>query len=212
MGKQNKTVKTEVMTSDIEDINELLNSTDNETFNLMDSTTAEEILARRDELLGIAEKRRIGKRTVVNQYGKKIVTHANVVHLNAGKIFKDTNDFIVTFEHYINEIQENGYNELPTLLNFAKYVRCSPHTIQNYLYGLTETDRKIYKSILADMLYQGVNEGAYDKQMTIFAMKNLCDWSDRVESTSKIEKKKEIISKEEADKLIKEYVAGLEEC
>ena len=191
--------------SDIDDTIGVVSDIDN-------TVTAEDILARRDEMLGIAEKRRISKRRAMNQYGKKTVVKAGTVQLNARKVFRDNNDFIVTFEHYINKVQKEDYAELPTLLNFARYVKCSPHTIQSYLYALTENDRKIYKSILADMLYQGVNAGYYDRQMTIFAMKNLCDWSDRVESTAKIEKKKDIISKEDADKLIMEYIQGLDEA
>ena len=81
--------------------------------------------------------------------------------------------------------------------------------MQNYMYALDEQERKLYKAVLADMLYQGVNEGAYDRNMTTFAMKNLCDWSDRVETNSKIERKDNIVSKEEADKLIKEYISSL---
>lgn len=174
-----------------------------------ENRSADEILEKVEKMYGIAEKRRTGATTVVNQYGKKSYTKPTYTRLNALKVFDTSKDFLVTFEKYIYEIQESGYEELPTLTNFAKYVKCSPSTMQNYMYALDEQERKLYKAVLADMLYQGVNEGAYDRNMTTFAMKNLCDWSDRVETNSKIERKDNIVSKEEADKLIKEYISSL---
>ena len=61
---------------------------------------------------------------------------------------------------------------------------------------------------LADTITEGVNLGKYNTTMSIFALKNWCNWADKNEQ--KVETStKQLVSKQEAKDQLRKYSEGL---
>jgi len=75
---------------------------------------------------------------------------------------------------------------VPSQTNFARWLGTSVMKISRAMreYG-TDEDRKNYKSILGDILSEGAMMGIYQPSMTMFSLKNLCDWADKYEDRPK---------------------------
>lgn len=163
----------------------------------------------------IGEVKRISDSVAMDEAGQLIQTNAKVVRVGSGnnaaitpyRKIQDGNEFINTFIAFTDWIKENEYKEYPTKLNFSKYTGLSYTTIFNYLNKDFTAKAKEYQAILADTLTQGVNAGKYDRQMTIFCLKNWSGWADRSESVTV--SKAEPVTKEQADALIRQYVESL---
>lgn len=147
----------------------------------------------------------------VDATGALVKTNRNVQNVGAGQIKKieSGEQLIDLFLAFTDHIRENNYSEYPTKLNFCRWLGIGYSTLFEYLSDDYQNKDRIYKAILADVLNEGMATGAYKHQGTIFALKNWCGWADRVETTTKQGAEK--VDKETADRLIKEYVNGLQD-
>ncbi len=164
----------------------------------------------------VGEVRRISDSVAMDEAGQLIQTNKNVVRVGSGdtraitpyRKIQTADEFISTFIAFSDWIKENEYKDYPTKLNFSKFAGISYTTIYNYLNKDFSCKSKEYQEILADTLTQGVNAGKYDRQMTIFCLKNWSGWADRSESVTT--QKAEPVTKEQADKLIQQYIKSLD--
>lgn len=123
-------------------------------------------------------------------------------------IFKSTEEFIKEFDTYMIDIVNNGFEKLPTKLDFAITKGISPSTVQREYNKLTENEKKEWQSALSDVITAGVNAGKYNTTMSIFALKNWCNWADKQES--KVEKtEKKLVSRSEAKEQLQKYSDSL---
>lgn len=122
--------------------------------------------------------------------------------------FESKEAFIRAFNQYMDDIALNGYNRLPTKTDFARCNKISHQTVYQYFNRMTDSEKKSWETALADTITEGVNAGKYNTTMSIFALKNWCNWADKQES--KVEKtEKKLASKEEAQEQLKKYSEGL---
>jgi hypothetical protein len=121
------------------------------------------------------------------------------------KKFKDANEFLKKYHEYVDWIFANGFEEVVTWTGFAKYANCGRKTIYRMFDenpGLKE------KTMLAtaDCLMTGAIKGAYKSTPAIFALKNRCNWVDKVESRN-VDGNKKVATKEQADEALEKYLA-----
>lgn len=123
-------------------------------------------------------------------------------------IFESTDQFINEFNAYMIDIVDNGYEKLPTKLDFAITRKISPATVQREYNKLTANEKKEWQANLSDVITAGVNLGKYNTTMSIFALKNWCNWADKNEQ--KVETStKQLVSKQEAKDQLRKYSEGL---
>ena len=156
----------------------------------------------------VGEVRRISPTRGVDSLGRKVITANNVINLGAGagqpKTFKTADEYRECFLNYLDYVAENDFSELPTKGNFAKYAGIDRKTIYNTSKEYFPETKKDWQTALADCLTEGAAVGAYDKTITIFCLKNWCDWADKREE--KVEQKQiTLATKEEAKKALEDY-------
>jgi hypothetical protein len=162
----------------------------------------------------------VGKITPIDEWigadeeGNKIYLRDR---LDANELVYDNITYIKSPEHlavlyrsFLDYIRESDYNVYPTKINLADYIGISYSTLMKYLNEYKAEFKPLYDGILSDILTEGVIAGAYDRQMTMFCLKNWCNWADntRVETTAKSEP----VTKEKADKILKEYISSLDKA
>lgn len=160
----------------------------------------------------VGELTRIGKTTCIDEAGNKIRTHSGVKNPGAGqgtlsgkpKAFSTPEDLIDTFSDFIEHVRLNEYSIYPTKANFARYLQITPRTVYNTLEIYFPEIKKMYIDMLSDCLTEGASLGKYEKTMTIFCLKNWCNWADKQENVN-TEIKPKLADKATADKLIKQY-------
>ena len=123
-------------------------------------------------------------------------------------IIKSPEHLMTLYLAFLDYIRESKYTVYPTKVNFAQHIGINYNTLYNYLRDYKSDFKPLYDNILADILTEGVITGAYDRQMTMFCLKNWCGWADntKIETTTK----QEPISKDKADKILKEYISSLD--
>ena len=156
--------------------------------------------------------KRISKSQAVDSKGNLIQTNNNVVRVGSGLVgqprkVETAAAFIDMFGGFTDWIKKNGFAEYPTKKNFSIWAGLSYETILNYINKTYGEKKSTYQEILADCLTEGVNAGAYDRQMSIFCLKNWCGWADRAETVTTT--KAEPVDKATADRLIRQYVDNL---
>lgn len=160
----------------------------------------------------VGEVTRIGKTTCIDQAGNKIRTRSGIKEpgigqgVNGGqpRAFSTPEDLIDSFTEFIEHIRLNDYSIYPTKSNFARYLQITARTVYNTVDKYFPEIKKTYIDMLSDCLTEGASVGKYDKTMTIFCLKNWCNWADKQENVN-AEIKPTLTDKATADKLIKEY-------
>ncbi len=160
----------------------------------------------------VGEVTRIGKTTCIDEAGNKIRTHSQIANPGAGsgkgggqpRAFKSPEDLIDSFYDFIEHIRMNEYSIYPTKSNFARYLQISARTVYNTVDRYFPEIKKTYIDMLSDCLTEGASLGKYEKGMTIFCLKNWCNWADKQENVN-TEIKPKLADKATADKLIKQY-------
>lgn len=108
---------------------------------------------------------------------------------NAGKprSFKSGEEILELWKEFCNEIVENGYNKAPTQTEFSWWLDRVKHAVDHRTVYLTINKyyphiKGEWDKIRADVVSQGTMLGKYQPTMSIFALKNWCNWADKVET------------------------------
>lgn len=155
---------------------------------------------------------RVNPSTCIDEAGQRVRTHSKIKNPGAGKgygagkpkAFDTPEDLIDSFTGFIEYVRLNDYGIYPTKANFARYMQITPRTVYNTVDRYFPEIKKTYIDMLSDCLTEGASVGKYDKTMTIFCLKNWCNWADKAENVN-TEIKPTLTDKATADKLIKEY-------
>jgi len=108
-------------------------------------------------------------------------TPQNLTQNGRPRAFKSEEEVIKAFREFCSHIREDGFKEAPTKLNFSAWTNVDMHTLYLTLNRYYPTIKKEYESLLAEVLTEGAMTGAYQSTMTIFCLKNWCDWTDKQE-------------------------------
>lgn len=117
----------------------------------------------------------------------------------------DNDKFIERFYEFIKEITYNGYYVLPMLSNFCEYTGIDRRLAVEMM-ERPEVSEYV-RMMIADTLAQGAALGFWKEKTVNLALKNLCGWTDKVESKQNLECVTVVASEEEAQKALREYVA-----
>ena len=114
------------------------------------------------------------------------------------KVFteEEFKNYVFEYMNLIYDKQDNGEKDTPTFFGFYRFVRekkeCSYHTIRRCFDEYWADIKKEFEEIRGDLLSRGASIGLYNVTMIIFALKNWCNWKDKVEAeTSSDEEKQE---------------------
>lgn len=161
----------------------------------------------------VGKVERISPSVAIDEAGNKVRTAGHVKNPGAGertgagrpRVFKDADDLLQAFSDYIDHIRVADFSEVPTRANFATWTGADRKTIYNTINQYFPQTKSIYSDMLADCLSEGAISGVYDRTITIFCLKNWCNWADKAENVN-AEIKPTLADKDTADKLIKEYI------
>lgn len=100
-------------------------------------------------------------------------------------------DFVFEYMDFIYDKQENSLKDTPTFYGFYRFVRekkeCSYHTIRRCFDEYWADIKKEFEDIRADLLSRGASIGIYNPTMTIFALKNWCNWKDKADDEKTVD-------------------------
>lgn len=103
------------------------------------------------------------------------------------KRFDSGEQLITLWNDFCAEIVEDEYKIAPTLTEFGKWLSVAldetdRKTLYNALYKYFPEVKSVVEGIRADVVAQGTMLGKYQPSMSIFALKNWCSWTDRLET------------------------------
>ena len=103
--------------------------------------------------------------------------------------FENAENFIELWRSFCDDIVENNFSTIPSQTAFCKwlsknYESTDRKTIYNSLNKIFPTIKRDFESIRGDVIAEGTMLGKYQPTMSIFALKNWCSWSDRVENVA----------------------------
>ena len=101
--------------------------------------------------------------------------------------FESGEQLISLWDDFCNEIIDNGFDKVPTQTAFCKwladnYEETDRKTIYNSLNKIFPTIKKDFEKLQSDTIATGGMLGKYNPTMTIFALKNWCNWADKPEN------------------------------
>jgi hypothetical protein len=102
------------------------------------------------------------------------------------KKFKSGEELITLWNNFCEELVTNGYSGVPTQTAFCKWLRetyseVDRRTIYNSLNEYFPTIKEEFERIQGDVITTGAMLGKYNPTMSIFALKNWCNWKDKSE-------------------------------
>lgn len=102
------------------------------------------------------------------------------------KKFESGEELISLWRDFCNEIAQAGYTVTPTQTSFCRWLtqhhsEADRKTIYNYLNEYFPNVKKEFERIRSDTVVEGTMLGKYNATMSIFALKNWCDWKDKQE-------------------------------
>ena len=100
------------------------------------------------------------------------------------KKFKSGNELVELFDEFCRDIVTNKYNRIPSQTEFcnwleARYDKTDRKTIYNALNKYFPTVKKDFERLQSDLIAQGGMLGWYKNTMSIFVLKNWCNWTDK---------------------------------
>lgn len=101
--------------------------------------------------------------------------------------FESGEQLISLWDDFCNEIIDNGFDKVPTQTAFCRwladnYRETDRKTIYNSLNKIFPTIKKDFEKLQSDTIATGGMLGKYNPTMTIFALKNWCNWADKPEN------------------------------
>lgn len=101
--------------------------------------------------------------------------------------FKSGKQLISLWNDFCNEIIDNGFDKVPTQTAFCRwlsehYEETDRKTIYNSLNKIFPDIKKEFERLQSDTITAGGMLGKYNPTMTIFALKNWCNWKDKAET------------------------------
>ena len=101
--------------------------------------------------------------------------------------FESGEQLISLWNDFCNEIIDNGFDKVPTQTAFCRwlaehYKETDRKTIYNSLNKNFPTIKKDFEKLQSDTITTGGMLGKYNPTMTIFALKNWCNWADKPEN------------------------------
>ena len=101
--------------------------------------------------------------------------------------FESGEQLISLWDDFCNEIIDNGFDKVPTQTAFCRwladnYEETDRKTIYNSLNKIFPTIKKDFEKLQSDTITTGGMLGKYNPTMTIFALKNWCNWADKPEN------------------------------
>lgn len=121
------------------------------------------------------------------------------------RAFTSADDLIDKQIAYCKYIKDTGYTEYPTKNGFAEWLEVDPKTVYLSIKRYYPEVQKQWQENIEQTLVNGVNAGVYHVTMTIFILKNWCNWADRKENIT-TEKKPQIATKAELKEAITAYL------
>ena len=102
------------------------------------------------------------------------------------KKFKNGNELIELWETFCCEIADNGFAVVPTQTAFCrwlsrKYDVVDRKTIYTSLNEYFPTIKRDFERLQSDTIMAGGMLGKYNPTMSIFGLKNWCNWKDKAE-------------------------------
>lgn len=127
------------------------------------------------------------------------------------RAFESGQQLINELEKYCDYLKSINYQEYPTKMGFADFCGKNRSTVWNAVNNFYPEIKKQWQETIEQVLVNGVNAGVYHVTMTIFILKNWCEWTDKRETVT-TEKKPAIASKQELRDAIQQYLqAPIEE-
>lgn len=127
------------------------------------------------------------------------------------RAFESGQQLIDELERYCDYLKSINYQEYPTKMGFADFCGKNRSTVWNAVNNFYPEIKKQWQETIEQVLVNGVNAGVYHVTMTIFILKNWCEWTDKRETVT-TEKKPAIASKQELRDAIQQYLqAPIEE-
>ena len=101
--------------------------------------------------------------------------------------FESGEQLISLWNDFCNEIIDNGFDKVPTQTAFCRwlaehYKETDRKTIYNSLNKIFPNIKKDFEKLQSDTITTGGMLGKYNPTMTIFALKNWCNWADKPEN------------------------------
>lgn len=101
--------------------------------------------------------------------------------------FESGEQLISLWNDFCNEIIDNGFDKVPTQTAFCRwlaehYKKTDRKTIYNSLNKIFPAIKKDFEKLQSDTITTGGMLGKYNPTMTIFALKNWCNWADKPEN------------------------------
>ena len=101
--------------------------------------------------------------------------------------FESGEQLISLWNDFCNEIIDNGFDKVPTQTAFCGWLaehhkEADRKTIYNSLNKIFPAIKKDFEKLQSDTITTGGMLGKYNPTMTIFALKNWCNWADKPEN------------------------------
>lgn len=102
------------------------------------------------------------------------------------KKFASGAELISLWNDFCNEIIDNGFDKVPTQTAFCRwltenYDAVDRRTIYNSLNEYFPDIKKDFEQLQSDTIMTGGMLGKYNATMSIFGLKNWCNWKDKAE-------------------------------
>ena len=102
------------------------------------------------------------------------------------KKFSSGEELITLWYEFCNEIIDGGFKKVPTKTAFCrwitqKYKQIDRRTLYNSINEYFPSVKKDFEQIQSDTIAEGGILGKFNSTMSIFGLKNWCNWKDKAE-------------------------------
>lgn len=113
-------------------------------------------------------------------------------------------EILELYENFLDQVEEEGYQIIPTRSKFAKSLGVRPSEMYRWLNLHNHASAKM-KAMTADVIASGAMLKHYVPNASAMALKNWCGWEDSPK-TSKEKDSKSAKAEKDAEKLLDEYI------